>query len=242
MQPKETPHILVIDDEANIRRFLQKLLEKEGYQVTTVDSGESFLPHIAEQEYDLAFVDLQMKQVSGLEVIKALHEHWPQTVVIILTGHGTLETAVTALDYNAHNYLFKPCDINTLRQSVAAGLKKRYKTQTPPTNISTTTIYNNILHLNHSENQLIYKHQHLQLTANDYKLLLYLLENKNRIVPLTELVNNVEGFKINIDGSISNTRRRLTRLITKLSQIDLPNLIQLHPDQEAYSLILPNSK
>ena len=120
-----TVKILVVDDEQHIRFFLEQLLKREGYLVTAVASGEAALAQIEVQEYDLALLDVMMPGISGVEVLTKLHEKWPQTTVILLTAHASLDTAVKALRHGAHDYLFKPCDVNVLRQSVREGLQKR---------------------------------------------------------------------------------------------------------------------
>lgn len=123
MEP--TTRILVVDDDASIRFFLKELLERDGYEVVTADSGETALKYIEQAEYDLALVDLKMKGVSGTQVLRALHTQSPDTVVIMLTGHGSLESAVEALRQGAHDYLFKPCKTIELRESIRAGLLNR---------------------------------------------------------------------------------------------------------------------
>ncbi len=117
--------ILVVDDEMNIRFFLEHLLKRDGYEVTAVDSGEAALTCLAVEEFDLALLDLMMPDVGGMDVLRVLHQHWPNTIVILLTAHASLETAVSALRQGAHDYLFKPCAAEPLRQSVRMGLLKR---------------------------------------------------------------------------------------------------------------------
>lgn len=119
--------ILIVDDEASIRFVLEEMLERDGHAVTTVDSGAAALTHIARQEFDLALVDLKLEDLSGTEVLRALRQKSQDTVVIMLTGHGSLETAVDALRQGAHDYLFKPCKTVEIRESVRQGLLKRQR-------------------------------------------------------------------------------------------------------------------
>ena len=121
--------ILIVDDEAAVRFFLEEALTRDGHQVVAVDSGEAALALIADQEYDLALLDLMMDEVGGMEVLTALSRRWPDTVVIVLTAHASLETAVEALRQGAHDYLFKPCETVELRESVRTGLLKRQQEQ-----------------------------------------------------------------------------------------------------------------
>jgi DNA-binding response OmpR family regulator len=116
--------ILVVDDEANIRSSLQHILGRDGYRVVTAESGEVALDLIATQEFDLALVDLKMKGIDGIAVLAALRQRSPETIVIILTAHATLETAVEALRLGAYEYLFKPYDPAELRECVRKGLAK----------------------------------------------------------------------------------------------------------------------
>jgi DNA-binding NtrC family response regulator len=120
-------NILVVDDDALVRSYLTRVLTHEGHTVTTVESGEDALACVAEQEFDLAFVDLKMDGIGGMEVISVLRERWPDTIVIVLTGHPTLETVFEALRQGAFDYMFKPCRIADLRESVSKGLRQRQR-------------------------------------------------------------------------------------------------------------------
>lgn len=117
--------ILVVDDEKNIRLYLEHLLKRNGYQVKTAENGELALSSIASEEFDIVLLDLMMPGISGLQVLSHLHEQQPDTVVILLTAHASLETAVEALRHGAHDYLFKPCEADDLRESIRKGIIKR---------------------------------------------------------------------------------------------------------------------
>jgi DNA-binding response OmpR family regulator len=121
--------ILVVDDDAGVRFFLEELLTRDGHQVVAVESGEAALECITAQEFDLALVDLKLGGIGGLEVLAALRQRSPDTATIMLTAHATLETAIEALRQGAHDYLFKPCKAVDLRESVRAGLLKHQWTQ-----------------------------------------------------------------------------------------------------------------
>ncbi|MBN1889396.1 MAG: response regulator transcription factor [Thermoflexales bacterium] len=117
--------ILVVDDEAGIRSFLEELLTRDGHQVVAAESGEVALEYAASQTFDLALVDLRMKGIDGMQVMSALYQRSPDTVVIVITGHGSLETAIEALRHGAHDYLFKPVKAVQVRESVRTALLKR---------------------------------------------------------------------------------------------------------------------
>lgn len=119
------PKILVVDDEANIRLFLEEILSQDGYEIITAESGEVAVGYIAEQLFDLALIDLKMPGIDGIEVLKTVREKSTKTVIIVLTAHASLESAIEALRSGAHDYLFKPCKPNQLRDTVQRGLFNR---------------------------------------------------------------------------------------------------------------------
>ena len=118
-------NMLVVDDDTLVRSCLLQVLTRDGHQVLAVESGEAALECIAGQEFDMALLDLKMDGVGGMEVLTAMRERWPDTVVILLTGHPTLDTVFGALRQGAFDYLFKPCHIAELRESVSKGLLQR---------------------------------------------------------------------------------------------------------------------
>lgn len=121
--------ILIVDDEEAIRFTLEELLARDGYRVVAVESGERALAQIANEHFDLALLDLKLKGIGGLEVLAALREQALDTAVIVLTAHGSMETAIGALRRGAHDYLLKPSDAATLRESVRTALLKREREQ-----------------------------------------------------------------------------------------------------------------
>jgi two-component system OmpR family response regulator len=123
MNPMGT--ILIVDDEAAVLHFFQKALQRAGFQVTSAASGEAALEWIGQQEFDLALLDLQLQNMSGLDIMEQLQKQWPATPVIIITAHASLETAVKALRQGVHDYLIKPCSIDELQNSVRAGMLRR---------------------------------------------------------------------------------------------------------------------
>lgn len=117
--------ILVVDDELYIRLFLEESLNREGYEVVAVSSGREVVDLIETWNFDLVLLDLILPELDGMEVLAQLRQYCPDTVVILLTAHATLYTAVEALRLGASDYLFKPCKTIQLRESVRRCLLKR---------------------------------------------------------------------------------------------------------------------
>lgn len=100
--------ILIVDDEVNLLQALSDVLEKKGYSVATAQNGLEALGKLKERYFNIAIVDLKMPKMGGMELLKAMRDRYPQTLVVILTGYGTIKNAVDAMNKGAHNYLIKP--------------------------------------------------------------------------------------------------------------------------------------
>lgn len=117
--------LLIVDDDHSVRFFLQEVLERDGYDVTALDSGEAAIEQCQQKEFALALLDLKLNGMDGMAVLREIKKHSPNTAIILLTAHASLETAVESLRQGASDYLFKPCKTPELRQSVSLALQKR---------------------------------------------------------------------------------------------------------------------
>jgi len=106
--------ILVVDDELVIRESLHGWLKKSGYRVDTAEGGSSALAMLEKTPYDLLFLDIMMPVMSGIEVLEVVKEDYPQTLVVMITAYGSVETAVQAMKRGAVDYLMKPFDPDQL--------------------------------------------------------------------------------------------------------------------------------
>ncbi|MGB4595043.1 MAG: response regulator transcription factor [Anaerolineaceae bacterium] len=106
--------ILVIDDEPFLRLTLGAILQKAGYQVVMAESGKTALLTMQENNFDLAFLDLKMQDINGLELLPKLHQIDNGLPVLILTAHASLDSAREAIKQGARDYLLKPVDPSTL--------------------------------------------------------------------------------------------------------------------------------
>lgn len=106
--------ILVVDDEHLIRWSLEQNLKKQGYDVITAGTGEDALRLAREQQPDLILLDIQLPGISGIEVLEKIKEFDDEIIVVMLTAHGGLETAVNAMRLGAHDYVSKPFNLDEL--------------------------------------------------------------------------------------------------------------------------------
>lgn len=120
-----TPRLLIVDNEASIRFTLEHALRREGYDLDMAADGKEALQKLARQAYDLLLLDLHMGDVNGLQVLDMARRQDEDIIVIILTGHSSLESAVEALRLGAFDYLFKPTMPDVIRRRVREGLHQR---------------------------------------------------------------------------------------------------------------------
>ncbi len=118
-----TGRILVVDDDSSLRRVTQLQLAQMGYQVSTAAEGRRALETLQAAPHDLTIVDLQMPGMSGLDLLKKIRREFPETVVVMITAFGTVETAVEAMKAGAYDYITKPVHPEQLRLAVGRALE-----------------------------------------------------------------------------------------------------------------------
>jgi DNA-binding NtrC family response regulator len=117
--------ILIVDDEQSMLEVLTIMLKREGYEVTAVSEGREAIDLLESKGSDVVITDLKMEPVDGLEVLKSVKKIDPETVVIVMTAHGSIENAVEAMKEGAFEYVAKPFKMEELRILVARGLEQR---------------------------------------------------------------------------------------------------------------------
>ena len=116
--------ILIIDDEAGILNLMTKLCRQQGHDTTPVQTGREGIEALDRTKPDLMIVDLLIGDMNGLEIIEYSQENHPDTQVIMVTGHGSIETAVEAMRLGAFDYLTKPFELADLQRTVELGLQQ----------------------------------------------------------------------------------------------------------------------
>lgn len=121
----EADHILLIEDDAGLAAALQRVLTEEGYRVTLEKRGDAGLELAQREAWDVVITDLKLPGLSGLELVRELHAAKPRLPIILMTAHGTTETAIEATKFGAYDYLLKPFEMDQLielvEKSVAVG-------------------------------------------------------------------------------------------------------------------------
>lgn len=115
--------ILIVDDNMDICTILSMSFKKEGYRIITEQTGTGALSRIKEGSFNVLLLDIRLPDISGLEILKAVKQTAPETIVIIITGHGSIEVAIEALRYDAYDYLEKPLDVEKVKVTIKRGIQ-----------------------------------------------------------------------------------------------------------------------
>jgi DNA-binding response OmpR family regulator len=118
-------HILIIDDEAGLRQMMARVLQRTGYEVTTAANGKDGIALAAEHTFDLLYLDIRMPGLNGLEVLKTIHEKFPDLPVVLFTAQPDVHSAVEALRRGATDYLLKPLKPQTVLDRTQAILASK---------------------------------------------------------------------------------------------------------------------
>lgn len=117
--------ILLVDDEAVFTTNMSKLLTNRGYKVTAVNSGDAAIQALEKETYDVVVLDLKMPGMDGLTTLKEIKKLGLFTETLILTGHGSIDTALEAIRIGAYDYLTKPCEIDDLVGKIEGAWQKK---------------------------------------------------------------------------------------------------------------------
>jgi two-component system KDP operon response regulator KdpE len=200
--------ILVIDDEAQIRRALKSILTARQYQVRLATNGEEALDMAIAQPPDLIMLDLSMPGMSGLDVCRELRA-WYAGPILILSVRGRESDKVAALDLGADDYLTKPFATNELLARIRALLRRSSGQATPPPIVEAGALTIDLAH------RLVTRDgEPVALTPTEYDILAYLAQNANRVVTTSMLLAQVWGAEPGDDtqslrAHISHLRKKI---------------------------------
>jgi DNA-binding response OmpR family regulator len=218
-------NLLVVDDEPITRQSLTDILRLEGYTVHHVANGEAAIDFVRMYPVDLIVLDLRMPGMGGMEVMRALSQLSQDTEIILLTAHGSMETAVDALRYRVHDYLLKPASPKQILESVerglsrrAAKLAKRAEGSYGPSDsspqivqFSDGTVVNTTRRIVEREGEVV------QLTPAEGHLLKVFVENPGKVYSHRELILLVQGYEVSQREAQEILRPLISRLRNKIS-------------------------
>jgi DNA-binding response OmpR family regulator len=193
----ETIKTLVVDDEEGVRFFLREALQQVGHEIETAASGEEALDQLRESAFDLIMLDLMLGgRVDGIRVLESVKWRWPETVVIILTAHGSLDSALTAIREGVDGYLLKPAEAEELWRTVDDALARRARQVRAQPEVEEEGVLRGGPFSVDLKKQLATKGgKPLELTTSEFSLLAYLVENTYRAISPPELVRAVRDYQ-----------------------------------------------
>ncbi|MBW1680523.1 MAG: response regulator [Deltaproteobacteria bacterium] len=117
--------LLLVDDEAGFVEVLSKRMAKRGIRVTKAHSGTEAIQTLRKNDFDVTVLDLKMEDMEGIEVLKIFKKMAPEMPVIMLTGHGSNQAAREGMQWGAHDYLTKPCELEELVEKIFEAVRER---------------------------------------------------------------------------------------------------------------------
>jgi two-component system OmpR family response regulator len=117
--------ILLVDDEVALTRQMSQLLSKRGYEVASVQDGTSAVKAVEESEFDVVLLDLKMPSIDGIETLRVIKKKKPLVEVIILTGHGSVDSAIDGVGYGAFDYATKPFILDDLIERIRQAFERK---------------------------------------------------------------------------------------------------------------------
>lgn len=184
--PEVSNKILVIDDETRMCQSLLELLTGCGYQVSTSQSANDAVSLIKRESFDLVLTDIKMPEMTGIDILKIIKDIDPETIVILMTGYASLESAVDAIKNGAFEYLLKPVEFRQLEISVRRGLEKR------EANLARRKLVEDLKSANVNLNNRLLEINALYEAGRSLGLTLNLRELLNKIVTLSAGVTQAE--------------------------------------------------
>ncbi len=123
--PPQRARILIVDDEEHVRSGIQRSLMLLGYHAETAASGEEALRMLERDSFDVMLLDIRMPGMDGVEVMRQVQQRHSDLLILVLTGHASVESAIAAVKYQAADYLRKPASIHTIARAVAEAINRR---------------------------------------------------------------------------------------------------------------------
>lgn len=234
-------HLLIVDDERTTRLSLSEIFALRGATVATAANGQEALELIAKDDFDLIVLDIKMPGISGLQVLESVQQTSPNTIVVMLTAHATVDSAIRALRQGAFDYILKPAQPRMIIEVVERGLAKRqehlrrqnlvglmeqtveaFKAGTSlPTATNKSSAAEAILRVGEIQVDTL-RHEArlagrmLDLTPTEFDTLAYLARHAERVVTCRELVQAVHGYETTEHAARPIMRVHIHRLRQKI--------------------------
>lgn len=219
--------LLVVDDEPITRQSLTDILRLEGYDVSSVPNGDEAIKYIQKNPVDLIVLDLRMPGMGGMDVMRAVSRISPETEIILLTAHGSMDSAVDALRYRVHDYLIKPASPSQILASIERGLARRSARVNLKNQESNESIdimpsviqFEDGTTLDLGQRTITSEDSSIRLSATEVQILGLLIGNPGRVYSYRELVLLLQGRDSSLEQAQAILRPLFSRLRKKIEPI-----------------------
>lgn len=199
--------VLVVEDEVKIARFIELELNYEGYEVEKAHDGREGFRMAKENNYDLILLDIMLPSMNGIEILRRLREN-SDIPVILLTAKDETMDKVMGLDLGADDYVTKPFEIEELLARIRVALKRKV--------VAIKKNADNLIKLKNlcidlEKYSVTFKSEDIELTKKEFDLLLYLVENKNKVLSRDKILETVWGFDYFGDTNVVDVYIRYIR-------------------------------
>ncbi|MGL5652687.1 MAG: response regulator transcription factor [Paraclostridium sp.] len=186
--------ILIIEDEKNISSFVKMELEFEGYTTQVIEDGKQGLDEAINKDYDLVLLDLMLPSLNGIEICRRLKKE-KNTPIIMLSAKDSVMDKVSGLQMGADDYVAKPFAIEELLARIQVVFRRENNSSSKILNFKDLSI--------NTESRLVKKgDEELNLTNKEYELLLYLMENKEKVISRFSLLESVWGYNYETETNV----------------------------------------
>lgn len=211
----ERPHVLVVDDEENIRFLVASALELAGLEVDTAATGRGALDQIAIWRPDAVVLDVMLPDLDGFAILQRLRDQGNKVPIVFLTARGTTEDRVRGLSDGGDDYLVKPFEVAELVARVQLRLRR------PGDSITGRHLRCADLEMDTDRHQVVRAGKVVHLSPTEYKLLHYLLVNTGRVLTRAQILDRVWSYDFDGDPSVVDTyvsylRRKMDDVSPKL--------------------------
>ena len=205
--------ILIVEDNSRVSSLLKRGLESQEYQVYISEDAEDAIVLLNKISFDLAITDIMLPKMSGTDLCKLIKEKYPDLPIIMLTALGTIDEKIEGFDAGADDYMVKPFEIRELYVRIKAILQRR---STKNREAYVTDLEYHDLKIDKKFNRVFRNRTEIELTPKEFKLLVFLVNNAERILTREEIAENVWGNHFDtgtnyIDVYIAYLRKKIDK-------------------------------
>jgi DNA-binding response OmpR family regulator len=213
--------VLIVDDEEVARISLAEILRLEGYSIKAVSNGQAAVEILHSETFDVMVLDIKMPGMSGIDVMRALVDTLPDMQIIVLTAHGTIDTAIQALRFRVHDYLLKPALPEQIIESIETAVAKKRDGQDQKPNPAIKPqirffTFPGEATLDFSKRTITWKDGLLNLTPTETRLLMVLVDSLGQLITHSQLVLLCQGYRVDNEEAAKILRPVVSRLRQKL--------------------------